>query len=203
MSSPEDRPLLIALHGHGGEPSSAEQWARRVVPANWTVLAIAAPEESPGVRSWFSTDSRGADPTMIAEQLAVIAEAAETHRGDGPVVLAGFSQGAAMVFEAVLAGLDLSAAVAVAGFLPEYEHSPTERAAAPEHSTPLLVVAGRDDEAVPSFFSEDAALVLVAAGIPTEVRVLDGGHEVSDEAVAVMSDWLAVQLAMPAQSESS
>lgn len=86
--------VLVALHGHGDDPGSARTWACAIAPAGWEIVAPGAPMDDDGVRSWFSTGPRGADPDEVASAVGRIVDIATRVRASGrPVVVAGFSQG--------------------------------------------------------------------------------------------------------------
>lgn len=186
MTTAERNGVLIALHGHGDDAASAQLWANRLIghvgaEGHWQVLTPEAPEDLPGVRSWFRSGPRGADPAALADHIeslrSLIAENAGT-----PTVLAGFSQGAAVVLEAVMRGVEVDLAVVVAGFVPEYDNAEAFRS--PPATGHVLLVGATDDDVVPWFMSEDAVPLLV--GVP-DVRAVEvpGGHTVSDDALSV------------------
>lgn len=203
--------VLVALHGHGDEPASARTWGRHLLPPGWELVAPGAPRDDDGVRSWFPTGPRGVDPTALDAAAARVGTLVEQLRADGrPVVVAGFSQGAALALVLGRGGVQPDAVVALCGFLPEIGRADTAATTHPPvRSGPrrpaTLVLSGAEDEVVPSFLGEDAAAVLAAEGVPVTGAVLPGGHEVgpatADRARAwildVLSPQLRVSLALP------
>lgn len=189
----------MALHGHGDDPAAARAWGRRMAPPGWEVVAPGGPSGADGVRSWFSTGPRGADPEDLGRSLDRLAHLVGSVRATGrPVVVAGFSQGGALAL-ASLRHPDrplADAVVAVCSFLPEGDD-----AAVPAHGArsadwgptrpPALVVAAVDDEEVPAFLGEDAAAVLDAEGHDVTVRTVAGGHEVADAVADDVRHWIA------------
>lgn len=180
--------VLVALHGHDDEPSSARAWARRIAPPSWEIVAPGAPRGDDGRRSWFSTGPRGADAEGLAAAVARIRDLAVRVRAGGrPVVVVGFSQGAALALEVAARCDEIDAVASVCGFMPEVDDE-GERTFAGR--APVLVLGAEQDEHVPAFMSQDAASVFSAQGRPVEVDLVDAGHEVGDTAVATVRDWL-------------
>lgn len=194
--------VLVAVHGHDDEPSTARDWGRRVAPAGWEVVAPGSPRDPDGVRSWFSSGPRGVDPAELDAAVARIADVVARIGGGGrPVVLAGFSQGAAVVLEVASRRVaPVAAVVALCGFLPEPHHGPSRGddgsgaptgPAAPAGSPPVLVVGGTEDDVVPEVVGRDAAALLAAEGMDVTTAAVAGGHEVGAAAVAHVREWLA------------
>lgn len=181
--------LVVALHGHGDEPSSARAWARQLAPAGWEIVAPGAPVGSDGVRSWFSTGARGAHAGELeAAVQRVLHVALQVRRSGRPVVLAGFSQGAAVALEVAARSDGVDAVVSVCGFLAEGDE--LDEARSFPLQVPVLVIGADDDEHVPAFMSDDAAAVFGAHGRAAELHRVPGGHRVGPEAVRVVGDWL-------------
>ncbi len=182
--------VLVALHGHGDDPSSARSWGRQVAPAGWEIVAPGAPE-SDGERSWFASGARGADEAELTTAVRKVHDLVVRIRSGGrPVVVAGFSQGAAVALEvAARHGDDVDGVVAMCGFLPECAGADELR----HYSVgaPLLVVGGERDDRVPAFMSSDAAAVFAATGRQVELELVGAGHEVDHTMVAVARDWIA------------
>ncbi|MGI9578952.1 MAG: TIGR03619 family F420-dependent LLM class oxidoreductase [Microthrixaceae bacterium] len=178
--SPPQRPTLIALHGHDDDESATRQWAERLLPTGWS-LQIPLAEGA----SWFDTTARGADPASLERSRRILSAVAQgtAARSGGPVVLAGFSQGAAMA----LALGDVEGVVGVVGlcpFLPESDD--LDLAAGP----PALLLPATDDDVVPAFLGEDAASAMGMAGREVSVSTVAGGHMVRDEAATQVRSWI-------------
>lgn len=204
---------VVVLHGHGDEPSAAREWGRRVAPAGWEVVAPGAPRGSDGLRSWFETGSRGADLDGIERSTRKVAELVEQVRGQGrPVAVVGFSQGGALALCLGLAGCRPDAVAAVCAFLPDVDDdSFLGRVGTGVDAAPLLMVAGGDDEIVPSFLSTDAATLLASDGRHVTTVVEPGGHEVTTVAADRVRTWIdgalssgvKVSLALPVDRTST
>ena len=199
--------VLVALHGHGGEPADARAWGRRLAPPGWEVVAPGAPRNADGVRSWFESGPRGADAGDIRRSVDRLEDTVARLQGGGSrVVVAGFSQGAAVVAVALRHGLAVDAAVALRAFLPEHEDLGTPSGVhAVAGGRPVLVTAGRNDDVVPDFLSEGAADLLRSEGLAVDLWADDGGHESLPPVLDRARDWIAertgrtvrVSLALP------
>lgn len=183
------RGVLVALHGHGDEPGSARVWGRLVAPPGWEVVAPGAPRDATGTRSWFDSGPRGVDDEQIGRSVARVTDVVDqVTRSARPVVLAGFSQGAAVVLAAVLSGVRCDAAVTFAGFLPEPAAGDLPRGSI---RTPRLFTAWSEhDEVVPEVLAGGAADAVAATGVDVERSTGSGGHEVGREAAAAAREWL-------------
>lgn len=189
--------VLVALHGHGDEPSSARDWGRRLAPVGWEVVAPGARRGVDGVRSWFDTGPRGADESSLRASAARVAELVGQLRGDGRrVVVAGFSQGAALAAALGVAGVQPDGVVLCCGFLADtgaddwlgaLGASARSGPAAP----PTLVLSAEDDDVVPPFLGEDLAALLAQQDRPVVSAVLPGGHGVSPAMVERARAWIA------------
>ena len=188
---------LVVLHGHGDEPASAREWGRRVAPAGWEVVAPGAARDDDGVRSWFPTGPRGADPVELTRAAGRVAELVERLQETGrPVAVVGFSQGGALALSLGLAGCRPDAVASVCGFLPDVDDDTfLDRVGTGPDAPPTLLVAGDADEHVPAFLSTDAAAVLSAGGRTVTSVVEPGGHEVTAAAADRVRSWVAEQLA--------
>jgi len=183
------RGVLVALHGHGDEPATAREWGRLVAPAGWEVIAPGAPRNSEGIRTWFDTGARGVDGDQLARSVARVSDVVEhVARSGRPAVLAGFSQGAAVVLAAVLAGVRCDAAVTFAGFLPEPASG--ELVTGSVRTERMLALWGDRDDVVPEVLAGAAADVAAAAGVSVERLVVGGGHEVRGELAGRAREWL-------------
>ncbi len=174
-------PTLIALHGHRDSAESARQWGNAIAPRNWEVIAPSAPLDAAGSPSWFETGPRGVDPDTLRRSVDEIGSLC-SKVADSRVVVAGFSQGAALALH-LAPGVRADAIVALSGFLTDAE---LETGQGP----PTLITSNRGDEVIPGFLSGDAADTLRASGRIVESRSLDGSHAVTPSTVAQARDWI-------------
>ncbi|MEX0768504.1 MAG: TIGR03619 family F420-dependent LLM class oxidoreductase [Microthrixaceae bacterium] len=183
--------VLIALHGHADDPSSARAWGRQLAPNGWEVIAPGASENSEGVRSWFSTSARGAVLEELRASAHKIGDLVERLQlGGSRVVVAGFSQGGALAMSLNAFGVQPDAVISICGFFPEAELS----SGLGEVAAPVLIINAAEDELVPSFLGEDATALLTSQGAESSYRLVSGDHRVSADAVDISRRWLAALL---------
>lgn len=173
-------PTLVALHGHEDAEVATRRWAELMRPGGWRLEVPVATGAS-----WFDTTARGVDSESLERSRRVVTEtvAQAVARSDGPVVVAGFSQGAAMA----LALGDLPGLVGVIGVCPfAAETDGLDLSAGP----PALLLPAADDDVVPAFLGEDLAAAMSEAGRRTTAATVAGGHAVGSEAVTHARSWL-------------
>ncbi len=113
------------------------------------------------------------------------------------IVLAGFSQGAALaVHVATRHGLPLAGVMALSGYLVCPERFEAERAAV-NRATPVLQCHGRFDDVVPIAAGRDLHALLQSTATPGTPVVWHDyamGHEVCPEELDVIGAWLRARL---------
>jgi predicted esterase len=172
-------PLLVGFHGYGQRAEHLLEDLRRIPGAEgWTLVAVQAlhrfynPKTREVVGSWMtSLDRDQAIEDNISYVLRVVAEL-RAERGDGKLVFAGFSQGAAMAWRAAAYCVPCHGLIVLGGDLP--------RDVAQIHSLVLPpVLLGRGDE--DPFYTcqqiERDIASLQSVGFQAEVVRFEGGHE--------------------------
>lgn len=121
---------------------------------------------------------------LIATQVAV---------GIAPenIVLAGFSQGAALTLHVGLREIKpLGALVALSGYLPIADQLASQ--APPDTiSTPIFLAGGEHDEVIPIRASLAAGQQLTERGHTVTAKVYAMGHEIVPQEIADIADFLA------------
>jgi phospholipase/carboxylesterase len=190
--------LVILLHGvaaFGYDLDPLARVLRRALPGA-EVVAPDAPFacEGPG-RQWYDLD--GVTPENRFGRIAaarpvcdcLVDEIIDLNGfGDRPerVALVGFSQGATTLFDAYATGRwHAGAVVLLSGrFVRPEPFVPATR-------TPVLLVHGAEDPAVPPENSEHARDWLSAAGVSVELHMLKGvGHVVAPRAARLTAKFL-------------
>ena len=172
-------PLLVGFHGYGQRAEHLLEDLRRLPGAGgWTLVAVQAlhrfysPMTRKVVGSWMTSLDRD---QAIADNLAyvrrVVAEL-RAERGDGKLVFAGFSQGAAMAWRAAAWCGPCDGLVVLGGDLPP------DVAEAPGLALPpVLLGRGERDAFYEAAQFEQDLTVLDALGFQAEAVRFEGGHE--------------------------
>jgi predicted esterase len=172
-------PLLVGFHGYAQNAEHLLADLRRIPgTAGWALVSVQAlhPFYSAKtwevVASWMTSLDREA---AIADNLAYVARVVAELRadfGNGPLVFAGFSQGAAMAWRAAAHCGPCQGLVILGGDLPrDVAESPTL------HLPPTLLGRGdRDGLYKAEQLAKDLA-TLEARGFKPEVVRFEGGHE--------------------------
>ncbi len=168
---------LVLLHGHAGHPRTFTGLA----PA----LALVAPVARPlaqGLPTWWSDDSDGPSDDDVDHVVLP----------DGPVVLGGFSQGAAMALAVAARRPEVVGLVLVAGFLVEppadWQHS----------KRPLtLCMHSDDDEIVDPFLGARLARWIHQSGCEVSENHYDGGHQWTSEVDRRVIEWVNEHWSVP------
>lgn len=160
---------LVVLHGYDDDPSvladAARAWCTGVDDVD--VVAPSGPARTPRGRGWWTERDDGtADARECRGSIEIIAEElASANRDSREVILAGFSQGAAMAI-AFLLGTTSTAPptslIAIAGFAPDLPA--VERDAARAEGVRVLIAHGEHDASVPMANGRSLARYLERGG---------------------------------------
>lgn len=186
------RAVCVFLHGRG---QNAEQMVTEVISS------LDAPDvhfvlpQSPGI-AWY--DAKAVDEmtedtaAQLAEALTLVRDAVEAARQavpDGPLVIAGFSQGACLAIEYLLRGGNADAAAVLTGCRvgASGEDLPEELAA----PVPVFVSNGDADPWIPLWASQKASEALIRQGARVHSEVFAGReHLVSKAEIIALSKLL-------------
>ncbi|HEY4721093.1 MAG TPA: alpha/beta fold hydrolase, partial [Anaerolineae bacterium] len=208
---PKGGPLIVMLHGLGGDEDA--MWIfERALPEAATVISPRAPIKIiPGlpyaeaVESGYSWLRPVPLPQIDRSTFAMAIEllqrfievAIETHEVDRRrVILIGFSQGATMSYALSLAMPDrIAGAIALAGFMPEDESGQVLQAAETPatHHVPqggYLILHGLEDELVSIGWARKARTALESMGAAVEYHEYPVGHKVSPQGLRDIEEWL-------------
>ena len=171
-------PLLVGFHGYGQRAEQLLEDLRRIPgAAHWTLVAVQAlhlfydAKTREVVGSWMtSLDRDRAIEDNVAYVLRVVAEL-RAERGNGKLVFAGFSQGAAMAWRAAARCGPCHGLVVLGGDLPG------DVAQAPSLALPPVLLGRGDEDA---FYTgpqvEKDLAALESLGVQAEVVRFQGGH---------------------------
>lgn len=202
---------VIWLHGLGADRHDFEPVARalqQVMPSVRFILPQAPRRPVTINRGWempswydilaMSPTSRAIDTPQLEESAQSVIGLIERQRDAGidpaRIVLAGFSQGGAVVLHAAFLRWSgpLGGVVALSTYAPTFS---AEIALSPEkRHLPVLHLHGSHDDVVPMALGRAAHDFLAARGVPVEWREYPMGHEVVPREVQDIADWLRQRL---------
>lgn len=190
-------PVLLLLHGHGGNETSMASVAEEV-PADWMVLSLRAPFElAPGRYRWYTVDntvtpiriSLGEEALSRAAIQNLIQEVCSNHLIDrNQIFVAGFSQGAIM---ALSCGLTDPATIAgCAVFSGRFLHEIRSQVKRPPGTLRVFIAHGRADRVLPVQYAKENIAALSELGIAATYSEDDSGHVISPQHKTDFLCWL-------------
>jgi phospholipase/carboxylesterase len=210
-TAPNPRHAIIWLHGLGADGNDFAPIVPELVDRTWPPLrfvfphAPARPVTINGgmrMRAWY--DILGAEiaarqdvagiRASIVELDALIAR--EGERGIPPerVILAGFSQGGAIVLAGGLRhAARLGGIVALSTYLPLEPMTATEQSAA-NAGVPIFMAHGSADPVVPEMLGKLSRDALVALGCAVKWHSYPMAHQVCVEEIADLRAWIGGRL---------
>lgn len=192
-SSPDDsaRPLVVLLHGRGADEAGIIGLAHHL-PGGPSYAAVRAPIVEGGGYAWFANRGIG---RPVAESLA---ETMAWFRGwlddiapaGRPVVLVGFSGGAAFAGGLVLSEPQRFAGAAILyGTLPFEAGVPVTPARLV--GAPVFVAQGESDTVIPrELLDRTWRYLLGDSGAATYARRDPGGHGITADTTAELGGWI-------------
>ncbi|MEO5664958.1 MAG: luciferase family protein [Nocardioides sp.] len=191
------RPLVVLLHGRGSSETDIIGLSGHL-PSGPSYAAVRAPIGEGGGYAWFANRGIG---RPVAESLVETMAWFRTWLGEvapagRPVVLAGFSGGAAFAGGLVLTDPARYAAVAILyGTLP-FEDAGVPVEAGRLTGLPVFVAQGDQDHVIPAeLLSRTWSYLLGASGAAPSARRDPGGHGLTEGTAAELSEWLTHRLA--------
>ena len=188
-----DAPVLLMLHGTGGNEQEVLTLADAIDPAA-TVLAPRGRVTEGGMLRWFRRLSEGVfdvdDVVVRAGELAGFIGWARRRYdlGERRFIAVGFSNGANIALAtALLHPAALDRVVAFSGMFPLDDRTLTTDLA----GTAVLLLNGRSDPMAPLTSADRAAATLTERGAQVERELRDGGHGIAATDVAAARSWLA------------
>jgi len=188
-------PVLMGFHGYAEAAADHLDALARLDPAHaWLRVSVQGlhrfyTRAQDVVASWMTREDRElAMADNIAYAAAVRAAVARDYATVAPLVVVGFSQGAAQAYRAGRAAAGACGGIIVLG-----GDLPPDVATAADGLPPVLIGRGRDDAwYTPARLTADCQR-LSAADVSYSVCEFDGGHEWTDLFVQVAAAWLAAR----------
>jgi phospholipase/carboxylesterase len=198
---------VIWLHGLGADGHDFEPIVPELIRPHWPAIRFVFPHApvrpvtingGMPMRAWY--DIRGMDIASRADEAGIRESIGLTHRWLDHLVqsgipahhilLAGFSQGGAVILNAMLRYRErLAGAIALSTYLPLHDKLAAEAHAA-NAGTPIFMAHGSADPIVPLALGRQSADVLVAAGYPLTWRQYQMQHSVCAEEVADIAAFI-------------
>lgn len=203
---------VIWLHGLGADGNDFAPIVPELVGRDWPALRFVFPHapvravtvnNGARMRAWYDIRdfdlANRADEVGVEESIAQVEAliAREVQRGVpvGHIILAGFSQGGAIVLAAGLRrGEPLAGLVALSTYLPMANHA-AELLQPAATSQPLFMAHGTHDPVVPFQAGERSAEAMRKLGFDVEWHAYPMAHQVCAEQIQALGEWLAARFA--------
>ena len=201
-TGPDPRAAVIWLHGLGADGHDFEP----IVPELELALPVRfvfphAPvrpvtlNQGMPMRAWYDIYQLGGGPedaqgVRASQKLVEQMIAAEKRRGADRIVLAGFSQGGAIVLQTALRHPErLAGVLALSTYLPLHPTLAAERHAA-NRDLPIFMAHGQYDDIIPLARAEQSRRLLEGLGYPLEWHTYPMPHSVCPEEIGHLSQFL-------------
>lgn len=201
-------PLVIALHGYGGDKSSMMKLMRRINETDFVIAALQGPhqhlvmptKENPKLGYGFGWLSNFKPEESVALHHRLVRQVIAEQTAAGTidptrVFLLGFSQACGVNFRLAFTQSgthpeQIRGVVAICGGIPGDWDSAGKYASGAVDV--LIVAAERDEFYTPERIGQNA-LALERRAKSVTLRMFDAGHEVPREAYPVIDQWLQRQ----------
>lgn len=185
--------VVVVLHGYGGDEDDLRRVAREVVelgaPEKTAFVFAEGPYKAGLGRAWWTTtDPAQRDDSAQRVSALVDAVLAKTGLPSDKVVLAGFSQGAALALEVALRREGTVGGVVA--FSPCADRVPWSELAVRHAPIPVVVAHGKSDRICRFSGGEGIATTLAAAGHPARVVAFDGDHQITADGERALATML-------------
>lgn len=198
------KPLLIAMHGYGGDKASMMRMARRINENDYVIASVQGPHqhlvmptrESPQLGYGFGWVSNFKPEDSVALHHRLVRDVIESATASGAadrrrVFLMGFSQAVGINFRFAFTHPDLvRGVIGICGGIPsdwgvegKYESGSVDV---------LYIAAERDEYYTPERMRRNAE-DLKRRARSVEFRLFDAGHEVPRDCYPAIADWLAAR----------
>ena len=201
-TAPKPAAAVIWLHGlgadgHDFEPIVPELELDRPVRFVFPHAPVRPVTINQGMRmrAWYDILQFGPGPedeagVRASQKLLETLIAAERARGAGSIVLAGFSQGGAIVLQTALRhGERLAGVLALSTYLPLHRTLEAEGSAA-NRDVPIFMAHGQYDDIIPLQRAEQSRQLLERLGYKVQWQTYPMPHSVCPEEIADISAFL-------------
>ena len=201
-TGPDPRAAVLWLHGLGADGHDFEPIVPELelaVPVRFVFphapLRPVTLNQGMRMRAWYDIYQLGGGPedeqgVRASQKLVEQLIAAEKRRGAEKVLLAGFSQGGAIVLQTALRYPErLAGVLALSTYLPLHGTLEAERSAA-NRDLPIFMAHGQYDDIIPLARAEQSRRLLEGLGYPVEWHAYPMPHSVCPEEIAHLSQFL-------------
>jgi len=210
-TAPNPQHAVIWLHGLGADGHDFEPIVPELVDRSWPALRFVFPHApvrpvtvngGMPMRAWYDISgmeiAQKQDETGMRASIVQLEELIERERTRGVaganIVLAGFSQGGAIVLAAgVRHAQALAGIIALSTYLPLAEKTAAEAAAA-NRAIPIFMGHGTVDPIVPYRLGEISRDALQHLGYAPEWHGYPMAHQVCADEIADLRHWLGARL---------
>jgi len=206
--APQDLPLIVAIHGRGADATDLAGLAPEIDALGYRWILPQGPRPvalGPAYTgwAWYELGEAQAGTTLASgDALATFIDHMLIQLGVARdrALLMGFSQGAVMALYAGLTSPEpFAGIVAMSGYLP---NAKALEAVLPERrDRKVLMVHGTEDQTLSVELGRRARDSLVAAGLSPEYVEFDMGHQITEESLAVVRQYIHRVLPPGAQLE--
>ncbi|MDX3936404.1 alpha/beta hydrolase [Stenotrophomonas sp.] len=203
---------VLWLHGLGADGHDFAPIVPELVRPHWPAIRFVFPHApvqpitiNNGVpmRAWYDivsmdfrsrADSAGVEASIVALDLLIEREIARGIPAER-ILLAGFSQGGAVILSALLRRTrPLAGLIALSTYLPDPAKAAAARVA-DAISVPVFMAHGTQDPVIPVAIAEHTAQTLGALGLPVEWHTYTMAHQVCAEELHALGEWLEARFA--------
>jgi len=203
---------VLWLHGLGADGHDFAPIVPELVRPHWPAIRFVFPHApvqpitiNNGVpmRAWYDivsmdfrsrADSAGVDASIVELELLIEREVARGIPAER-ILLAGFSQGGAVILSALLRRIrPLAGLIALSTYLPDPAKAAAARVA-DAISVPVFMAHGTQDPVIPVAIAEHTAQTLSALGLPVQWHTYTMAHQVCAEELQALGDWLEARFA--------
>ncbi len=203
---------VLWLHGLGADGHDFAPIVPELVRPHWPAIRFVFPHApvqpitiNNGVpmRAWYDivsmdfrsrADSAGVDASIVELELLIEREVARGIPAER-ILLAGFSQGGAVILSALLRRTrPLAGLIALSTYLPDPAKAAAARVA-DAISVPVFMAHGTQDPVIPVAIAEHTAQTLSALGLPVQWHTYTMAHQVCAEELHALGDWLEARFA--------
>jgi phospholipase/carboxylesterase len=183
-------PALLLLHGTGGDENDLLPLASRIAPGA-AMLSPRGKVLEHGMPRYFRRSGEGQwDVDDLKRRTAELAEFVKRARDAYVIetlIAVGYSNGANIAWSLLLTEPNAFAgAILMRAMLP-FDPRPLPNLS----GNPILMLAGRHDELIPLQQAGLLAALLGEAGADATFEVLEAGHGLTEQDLALAAEWLA------------